>query len=129
EHLACNVEMKAGCTRCSIPSSRLCCDIHNPAEFIQYRIPAIPSTHIPARSRIKPNLTMSASNIQLRNALEDWREAATEQHYGYSSLVDFGGTLVMPTDVLNQIVVCAHFGKITTKDDLAKETRWDKCYD
>jgi hypothetical protein len=69
---------------------------------------------------------MSTNAIRLRDALQDWRDTTTQQRYGYASLIDFGGTLVMPTDVLDRIVACAHAGKIATKDDLAKETRWDE---
>ena len=69
---------------------------------------------------------MTSADFVLRDALEDWREEATIAHYGHAQLRDMGPTLVMPNDVLAQIVDCAHHFKIKTLDDLSRETRWDE---
>ena len=69
---------------------------------------------------------MSPGASALRDALEDWRETMTENTYGIAHLTDLGPTLVMPTEVLNRIVYCANASKISTKDDLIKETQWDE---
>jgi hypothetical protein len=124
--MKCDEDAVNGCTRCCMPPSRLCCDIYNPLDFTQYNIPAIPSTHLICCSRLKADFSMSSSDISLRDALLDWRERTTNSRYGYSTLVDYGGTLAMPDEVLDRIIICSHYAIIETKDDLARKTRWDE---
>jgi len=47
-------------------------------------------------------------------------------HYGWAHLHDLGLTLIMPNEVLNHIVDCAHFHKINSTTELKNETRWDE---
>ncbi|KIJ06725.1 hypothetical protein PAXINDRAFT_91575 [Paxillus involutus ATCC 200175] len=54
----------------------------------------------------------------------DWREQKTKDVYGESHLIDLGPGLVMPDSVLEHIIACAHHLKISTVDDLRRETRW-----
>jgi len=69
---------------------------------------------------------MSPGAYALRDALEDWRETTTEKTYGTAHLIDLGLTLIMPTNVLNQVIECVQFSKILMIDDLIKETQWDE---
>jgi hypothetical protein len=69
---------------------------------------------------------MTDADQALWRALDDWRSSKTEEFYGWSSLIDFGPTLVMPGDILERIVHCAHHFKITTLAELKKETQWDE---
>jgi hypothetical protein len=69
---------------------------------------------------------MSNLDLQLREALENWRSLKTEEVYGYSGLVDFGPTLVMPAEVVERVIHCSHHSKIMNVADLKKETRWDE---
>ncbi|KAF8152225.1 hypothetical protein B0H34DRAFT_724382 [Crassisporium funariophilum] len=69
---------------------------------------------------------MSDDDTQLCNALEDWREEKTKLTYGVAHLIDLGPTLIMPNEVLDRIVDCAHHLKIRTTEDLARETQWDE---
>lgn len=64
--------------------------------------------------------------MKLYDALEDWREEKTIQVYGWAHFQNLGPTLIMPTDVLTRIVDCAHYFKISSKADLARETKWDE---
>ncbi|KIJ04929.1 hypothetical protein PAXINDRAFT_21786 [Paxillus involutus ATCC 200175] len=67
---------------------------------------------------------MGPKEYELDDALEDWREQKTKDIYGESHLIDLGPGLVMPDSVLERIIACAHHLKISTVDDLRRETRW-----
>ncbi|KAF8869618.1 hypothetical protein BD779DRAFT_1479631 [Infundibulicybe gibba] len=54
---------------------------------------------------------MSAAELNLRDALEEWREAGTLERYGWTHLNDLGPTLIMPLGILNSII--------------DSETQWD----
>lgn len=125
DHEVCNSDV-GGCQRCSLPTSRLCCNIHSPESFNIFTVPFKKPPRLPARSRLPKKPIMSTGALALRDALEDWRETTTEKTYGIAHLTDLGPTLVMPTEVLNRIVYCANVSKISTKDELIKETRWDE---
>jgi len=48
----------------------------------------------------------------------------TRRVYGDSTLNDYGPGVTMPDSVLDCIIDCAHHHKISTIDDLHKETEW-----
>ncbi|KAG2140003.1 hypothetical protein BD769DRAFT_1350302 [Suillus cothurnatus] len=51
-------------------------------------------------------------------------ELMTRRVYGDSMLNDYGPGVTMPDSVLDRIINCAHHHKISTIDDLHKETKW-----
>jgi hypothetical protein len=67
---------------------------------------------------------MGPQEFELRDALEEWRELMTRRVYGDSTLNDYGPGVTMPDSVLDRIIDCAHQHKISTIDDLRKETKW-----
>jgi hypothetical protein len=64
--------------------------------------------------------------MELRNALNEFREKETIKKFGLSCLKNSGPGLIMPDAVLKRIVDCAHMRKIGNKDDLQIETRWSR---
>lgn len=62
--------------------------------------------------------------MDLKQALHSFRKDATVRKFGLAHLRDFGASAVMPNDVLQRIVDCAHHSKIKMKDDLMKEMKW-----
>jgi len=125
DYLTCDELLPGGCKRCFLSPSRLCCDVCNPPAFAEFNIPPLKASRQPARSRIDTKYIMSTLDLQLREALEDWRSLKTEDVYGYSGLVDFGPTLVMPAEVVERVIHCSHYSKILNVAELKKETRWD----
>lgn len=80
------------------------------------------------RSRIE-TLTvekMTDADMKLINTLEDWREATTKTRYGEAFLLDFGPSLIMSTTILDRIINCVHYNKISSLQELTRETRWDE---
>lgn len=69
---------------------------------------------------------MGPDEYKLCEALEDWREQKTRETHGESHLMDIGPSLVMPDEVLDRIVACAHYLKIKSVEDLKRETHWSK---
>ena len=116
----------SGCSRCLLPPPRLCCDIHTSSLATAFDVAPPQTTRLPVRSRIDKKYAMTPNDFKLHTALQDWRDEKTEKEFGRAHLLDLGGTLVMPNAVLDRIVDCAHHFKIDTKEDLARETRWDE---
>ena len=71
---------------------------------------------------------MGPKEDELLEALEDWRECKMRDVHGEAHLINLGPATIMPDDVLDRIVDCAHFFKIKTVDDLSRETRWSKAH-
>jgi ATP-dependent DNA helicase RecQ len=76
-----------------------------------------------SRSRIK-DYTAGASDMNLRDALHNFRREVVQTKFGLACLKDMGPGVFMANEVLQRVVDCAHEYKIETKDDLAKETQW-----
>ena len=62
--------------------------------------------------------------MRLAKALNEWRRKATIEKYGEAVLRDVGSSLILPTELLERLVDCAHYGKITNLDQLHKEVNW-----
>ncbi|KIK72801.1 hypothetical protein PAXRUDRAFT_21565 [Paxillus rubicundulus Ve08.2h10] len=70
---------------------------------------------------------MDLKEYKLCEALEDWREGKTHEIHDESNLIDIGPSLVMPDDILDCIVTCAHYLKIKSVDDLRHEQNQSVC--
>ncbi|KAG1883645.1 hypothetical protein F4604DRAFT_1575703, partial [Suillus subluteus] len=121
DHVTCDPSNSDGCTHCAPLTSSVCCDIHNPDTLLHNNI-ALPSK-ITHRSRTV-KYEMGPCKFELRDALEEWRELITKRVYGDLTLNDYGPAVTMPDSVLDRIIDCAHHHKISTTDDLCKETKW-----
>ncbi|KAG1867710.1 hypothetical protein F4604DRAFT_1584981 [Suillus subluteus] len=91
------------------------------AEHFAGFISVIPKrTKQPSHSHIA-KFSMASTDFKL---VDDWQEDTTQKLYGQAHLHDLGPGLVMPNNILNRIVECAHFHKIKSPADLLRETRW-----
>ena len=124
----CRPDLPDGCPRCGESASLICCDIENPDSFCTFSIPPLKVHRPMRRSRIKPLKVneRTPAAVKLIDALEDWCEATTKKRYGEAALLNFGPSLIMPTRVLDRIVDCVHYNKISSIQDLSLETRWDE---
>ena len=106
----------------------ICCDIERPEFFQSFPIPPLKIDRAMRRSRIEPVKVeeRTAADVKLVDALEDWREETTRTCYGEAALLDFGPSLIMSTKILDRIVDSVHHNKISSVQDLARETRWDE---
>lgn len=128
DHLLCDTTKKEGCTRCAVQRSQLCCDLHDGAKVL---IDALhPPTAIerplcaPRRSPLK-DYVATASDMELKDLLHNWRVSQVIGKFGQGGLANFGPGIVMQTETLTRIVDCAHHGKIKNTLDLKRETKWD----
>ncbi|KIM86617.1 hypothetical protein PILCRDRAFT_4530, partial [Piloderma croceum F 1598] len=127
DHLACQPESPNGCSRCIILPPLVCCELCNPRLFEEFA---------QSDPKVRPKRTRNCSTIQdytvgpydmeLRNALNEFREKETIRKFGLSRLKNSGPGLIMPDAVFKWIVNCAHMQKIGNKDDLQIETRWSR---
>ncbi|KAF8219277.1 hypothetical protein L208DRAFT_1341853, partial [Tricholoma matsutake] len=126
DHQQCNPAVPEGCHRCALPTSWICCDLHNPTPFNFFKVSPQKSDRLPPWSRLVLGYKMVGEDHQLREALDNWWEKATAARYGWAHLHDLGPTLIMPNEVLNRIIDCAHYHKINSTSELKNETRWDE---
>ncbi|KIJ12990.1 hypothetical protein PAXINDRAFT_14203 [Paxillus involutus ATCC 200175] len=125
DHRACDPSNQGGCSRCAPLTTSVCCDIHHPDAFHLFDSSFVPVPKLPNRSRLN-KFKMGPKEYELCEALEDWREGKTREIHGELNLIDIGPSLVMPDDILDRIVTCAHYLKIKSVDDLRRETHWSK---
>ncbi|KIM75556.1 hypothetical protein PILCRDRAFT_13474 [Piloderma croceum F 1598] len=127
DHLACQPESPNGCSRCIILPPLVCCELCNPRLFEEFAQsdPKVRPKRTRNRSTIQ-DYTVGPYDMELCNALNEFREKETIRKFGLSRLKNSGPGLIMPDAVLKRIVDCAHMQKIGNKDDLQIETRWSR---
>lgn len=60
----------------------------------------------------------------LRRLLDDWRTQKAIEELGLEIAERRGPSMVLPQQLLNRIIDCAHFEKIKSIEDLRRETGW-----
>ncbi|KIK74047.1 hypothetical protein PAXRUDRAFT_113888, partial [Paxillus rubicundulus Ve08.2h10] len=125
DHCACDPSNQGGCSCCAPLTTSICCNIHHPNTFHLFDSSFVPVPKLPNRSRLN-KFKMGPKEYELCEALEDWREGKTCEIHGELNLIDIGPSLVMPDDILDCIMTCAHYLKIKSVDDLRCETHWSK---
>ncbi|KAJ7800013.1 hypothetical protein B0H13DRAFT_2390679 [Mycena leptocephala] len=124
DHLQCRDDLPDGCPRCAAKLPPVCCELCTPAHFVSFAIVDLPKpAPIPSKSRNKP-YKAEARDMQLRDALHEFRRAATVMKFSRAVLKNSGPGVVMSNEVLQRIVDCAHWHKIDSTEQLERETRW-----
>lgn len=106
-----------------MPTSRYCCDIHDPDRFESIAALDVPKEKSSRRTSLK-DYTRNSDDLALRDALRRWRVMKTSVKYGMGIAGRYGGCLVLPNEFLERIVDCAHYKKIDTVVELKKQTQW-----
>ncbi|KAF4579691.1 hypothetical protein EYR40_000127 [Pleurotus pulmonarius] len=123
-HLACDPNDSAGCRRCRPPPKGDCCFICTPEAFTQYSVLYVKPKRAPQKSSIK-KFTMSTAASTFRTALLEWRKTHALAEMGATIVQLYGAKMFMTNDIVARIVACAALGKLTTLEQLDKETGWD----
>ena len=123
-HMLCNTDIPDGCGCCKIRQPEICCELCHPT-FFQELAPSMVTKPpaAPSRSRIK-EYTAHCQDMELQDALHTFRKETGIMKFSLPYFTSHGASIVMSQRVLQRIVDCAHTGKIRTKDDLSRETRW-----
>lgn len=66
----------------------------------------------------------SAVNLEFRQRLDDWRCTKVQELFGPAYLKNMGAGFVLGDDTLARIADCARVGKLSSLEDLVKETKW-----
>jgi hypothetical protein len=101
DHLDCQPDSPAGCSRCIIRQPSICCELCNPQlfeGFAQVDLKARPKRPR-KRSPIK-DYKPDACDLNLRDALHRFRQQETIKKFGHSGLKNSGPGLTMPNEVL-----------------------------
>ena len=115
-----------GCTRCSTLPHLPCCDLCNPQAFDDlffYMEPPPAPTTKPSKSSLQ-KYKKGEREERLSQALNAWRQRVTIEKYGEAIFRDVGSSLVLPNELLERLVDCSHYGKITNMEQLGKEVDW-----
>jgi len=117
---------ETGCDHCRPCISGVCCDICHPKEFSKFHI------HLPekaqkmaAKSHIKA-FDMTPQDTNLKHAIQNWRHEKALSKFWATTARTLGIQIFMSNQIINCIVGCAHYGKISTVDKLLKETDWTR---
>lgn len=62
--------------------------------------------------------------MSLAQVLNAWRQNVAIERYGLAVFREVGSDLVLPDQLLERLVDCAHWGKIRTIEDLQREVDW-----
>ncbi|KAI1787586.1 P-loop containing nucleoside triphosphate hydrolase protein [Ganoderma leucocontextum] len=130
DHHACSPDdNNSGCTRCHVAPSTICCSLCNPNDpvfAILTRIPPLQKASAPRASKVPTDYTMTATDVEFRIALNEFRRELTLKRYGLVHLNNLGAGIVMGDETLERVADCARAGKITMVETLYQETKWPK---
>jgi hypothetical protein len=127
DHHECQPDIAAGCQRCIVSPSLICCEVCNPHLFEGFAVVNLtlrPKSKHP-RSRLQKVIAI-ANDMALRDALHTFRRQRTIDKFGLAALKNQGPGIIMPTEILQRIVDCAHHNKITSIKELEQETSWSR---
>ncbi|KAJ7710453.1 hypothetical protein B0H17DRAFT_914615, partial [Mycena rosella] len=126
DHLACRTDLEGGCKRCIVAPATVCCELCTPTQFLDFgRVDILKTKQQPKRAHIA-DYKAERVDFALRDDLHAFRKTRTIDLRGRAYFRNFGPGYIMPDDVLQCIVDCAHFHKILTAAQLLKETRWHR---
>ncbi|KAF7371520.1 P-loop containing nucleoside triphosphate hydrolase protein [Mycena venus] len=124
DHIQCRDDLPEGSPRCAVKSPPICCELCTPTYFESFAIVDLPKPPpVPHKARIAAYMA-NAQDMNLRDALHEFRRAATIKKFSRAVLKNSGPGVVMSNEMLQRIVDCAHFYKIESREQLDKETRW-----
>ncbi|KAF8546528.1 hypothetical protein OG21DRAFT_1426780, partial [Imleria badia] len=121
-HTACDPSHSEGCLRCSPTNPPICCDLDHHSQFVAFNAP-IPSA-LPknaTRSHLS-KYKMEQKELDLCDALEDWRVAKAVEERGEACTMDYRPGFILLTTTIDQIVDSTYYLKLRTVEDLRKET-------
>ncbi|KAJ6570750.1 hypothetical protein B0H10DRAFT_2107469 [Mycena sp. CBHHK59/15] len=126
DHLDCQRRFVGGCPRCIVKCPTVCCELCTPDHFAEFAWVHIPKPkQQPSRTRI-PDHVPDKDDFSLRADLHTFRKERTIELLGRASFRNHGAGSIMPDEVLQRIIDCSHFHKITSAADLVRETRWHR---
>ncbi|THG96024.1 hypothetical protein EW026_g5739 [Hermanssonia centrifuga] len=128
DHLLCDPTKTGGCSRCSLNTPTLCCDLHenSKATLTINHPPAIvdkQGAKVANRSPIEAFIH-NHMDKDAYSEIQQWRVKKTIEQYGAGALDNYGPGIVLPIDTLERIVDCIHAMKISSSADLWRETKW-----
>lgn len=127
DHMRCDETDPQGCRRCRPKVMDLCCDICNPAELeaAMLTLTVARPARAPAKSHIKP-YSKTQVHFNLRGKIFEWRRENATKKLGAMAIRKYGPELFLPDQLVDRIVDCSQYGKITSLEHLLKETHWRK---
>ncbi|KAL6300824.1 hypothetical protein BKA93DRAFT_712309, partial [Sparassis latifolia] len=124
DHLGCDRNSVQGCSHCALKLPAVCCDLCCSAAFEHLAsVPTMQASKTTKKSNIKP-YDATSSEHDLRTLLLEWRDKTVRETFGAAIFTNYGGNILLPTLLLQRIVDCAHAGKLTSLEQLKKETSW-----
>lgn len=123
DHLRCD-NSPDGCQRCAPQSTTGCCDLCSP-----HLLDIFLSSELPTKARTSKRsycapYEMEAKDRTFQRALLDWREEKALEKLGDNDYEEYGVVLFMSDEILQRIIDCFHYRKISTLDGIKKETHW-----
>ena len=127
DHLLCDSTQPSDCSHCSPKPITICCDICHPSFFAKYRRMPQDLTKTSRRtgqSQIAKHDRTEAGDRCLQGDLLHWHEENALKKFRACLLRDFGANLLMSDEVIDYIVLCTNGNKISTINNVMRETGW-----
>ena len=123
-HTLCNSRAPKGCLRCAPSTPTACCDLCNPGYFKKFDIiPSILHIKIAGKSHVKL-FDMTPTCKDLCRALFGWWQVHAVAMFGESVVEMLGAKLLVPDEVVEQLISCSQAFKIMMVHNITKETGW-----
>lgn len=123
-HHRCDPVILGGCQRCRPKHGTICCDRCHPTFRDEFSIPHDPKKSTQRRSVIPVLYTRHPQHSVLKEAIHEWREIQTLRRFGPGAARRLGDELLMSDEVLERIMGCWTFHKITEVSHFRRETNW-----
>jgi hypothetical protein len=125
-HHLCDPDSYEGCERCRPQTTWVCCDKCNPGEFLKLITAPHKKTLTPQHSIIPSSYTRSPQHFVFKEKTYKWRREQATVHRGKGLVHWLGAQLLMPDQVIERVIVCWTFGKISHISHLWRETSWSQ---
>lgn len=116
--MLCDPSCPEGCLRCSPTKPPICCNLDHHSQFVAFDAPIPPALPKNATCSHLSKYKMEQKELDLCNALEDWRVMKAVEERGKACTMDYGPGFILPTMTIDGIVDSAHHLKLRTVEDL-----------
>ncbi|KAK7692968.1 hypothetical protein QCA50_004609 [Cerrena zonata] len=124
DHLECD-NTPTGCQWCAPKTVAACCDLCSPnlLDFFSTHTEPGVKSRAPNKSHCPP-YEMRPVDQSFQLALFEWREEKALEKLGVFDYEEYGVVLFMSDEILQRLIDCFHYRKLSTLDSIKKETRW-----
>ena len=101
----CDPSRPEGCLCCSPTKPPVCCDLDHHSQFMAFNAPIPPAQPKNAACSHLAKYKMEQKELNLCDALEDWREGKAVEERGKACAMNYGPGFILPTTQLTRLLI------------------------